>query len=201
MVVLGVVGPIAAGKSVIIASLEGRGAVTIRADDVSRELLQPGCHELCAVQAAFGERFINGEGRLRRRALAELIFAEPAARRRLNELLHPAMVARIAEGIEQLRSSPQPPPLVAVEAAILLEMGAKQLVDKLLLVNAPVEVRIQRLAQRDSLPGDEARRRVAVHDRLGLGQVQADYVIETTGSLEDTRQQVARLWPRLLDPA
>lgn len=198
MVVLGVVGPIAGGKSVIMVALEEWGAATVQADAVSRELLVPGRPELQAAREAFGDGFVDAEGRLRRRALADLIFADGGARRRLNELLHPAMVARLAERIEQFRSGPGSPPLVAVEAAVLLQMGARELVDKLLLVDAPAEVRIQRLAQRDGLRLAEARRRVQLHDRLGLGRVCADYVIEAGGSLENTREQVAELWPDLV---
>ncbi len=200
MVVLGVVGPIAAGKSVVLAALEELGAATIRADDVSREILQPGRPELDAVREAFGDRFISGDGSLRRQALADLIFADADARQLLNKLVHPPMVAGIARRVEEYRNCPHPPPLVAVEAAVLLQVGMGELVDKLLLVDAPTEVRIQRLIQRDGLPRAEARRRVELHDELGLGQVRADYVIEAVGSLDNTRDQVARLWPQLVEP-
>jgi len=199
MVVVGVVGPIAAGKSVVLAALADLGAAVIQADDISREILLPGRPELEAVRQAFGDEFINPDGSLRRPALAELIFADPTARQRLNDLVHPSMARRITECIQQYRNSPHPPPLVAVEAAVLLEMGLQQLVNKLILVDAPAEVRVQRLMQRDGLAPDEARRRVAVHDQLGLDQVEADYVIQAVGSVETTRQQTAELWPELRD--
>ncbi len=200
MLVLGVVGPIAAGKSVVLAALQELGAATIGADEVSREILQPGRPELDKVREAFGDEFIDADGNVRRRALAELIFADAQARQRLNELMHPPMVARIAQHIQEYRNRPHSPPLVAVEAAVLLQMGAGELVDKLLLVDAPAEVRVQRLMQRDGLPAKEARRRVELHDRLGLNQVRADYVIKATGSPQDTREQVAALWPQLVEP-
>lgn len=199
MVVLGVVGPIASGKSVVLAALEEQGAAIIQADDISRELLQPGRPELEAVRAVFGDRFIAADGNLRRGALAELIFADAEARQRLNELIHPPMVARVAERLQEYRNRPHPPALVAVEAAVLLQMGAGELVDKLLLVDAPAEVRVQRLVERDRLPPDEARGRVRLHDQLGLGQICADYVIEATGSLQNTRDQVAALWLQIVD--
>ncbi len=199
MIVLGVAGPLASGKSTVLKMLEELGAATLRADDVSRELLQPGQPILERVRAAFGEEYFTPEGKLQRKKLAELIFANSEARQRLNQIMHPPMVARLREIADEYRRSDAPPPVVAIEAAILHQMGLDQIVDKVLLVTASQETRIRRLYQRDGISEEEAQKRVKLHDELGLGEVKADYVIATNGKLAETRQQVASLWAQLIE--
>jgi len=199
VIVLGVAGPLASGKSTVLKMLEELGAATLRADDVSRELLQPGQPILERVRAAFGEEYFTPEGKLQRKKLAELIFANSEARQRLNQIMHPPMVARLREIADEYRRSDAPPPVVAIEAAILHQMGLDQIVDKVLLVTASQETRIRRLYQRDGISEEEAQKRVKLHDELGLGEVKADYVIATNGKLAETRQQVASLWAQLIE--
>jgi dephospho-CoA kinase len=197
MVVLGVAGPLASGKSSVVEMLHDCGAATLRADDVSRELLQPGQATLAQVRRTFGAEFFRPDGTLHRSKLAALIFADPQARKRLNAIMHPPMVARLKEKLDAYRSQPTPPAVVAIEAAILHQMGLDRLSDRILRVTAPQAVRIRRLQQRDVLDAQEAEQRVRVHDEMGLGDLAADYVIDTSGELADTRRQVEQLWERL----
>ncbi|MCK4323040.1 MAG: dephospho-CoA kinase [Armatimonadetes bacterium] len=198
MIVLGVAGPLASGKSTVLEMLEELGAATLRADDISRELFQPGQPVLEQVRAAFGEEYLTPAGELKRNKLAELIFADGQARQRLNRIMHPLMVERLREMAEEHRRSANPPPVIAIEAAILHQMGLDQVVDKILLVTAPEPTRIRRLCQRDGISDRQAQRRVELHDELGLGQVEADYIIDTNGKLAETRQQVEQLWAQLM---
>jgi len=199
MIVLGIAGPLASGKSTVLEMLEELGAATLQADDVSRELLQPGQPVFEQVRAAFGEEYLTPEGDLQRKKLAELIFADPQARQRLNRIMHPPMVERLREMASDYRQAANPPPVVAIEAAVLHQMGLHQIVDKVLLVTASEPTRIRRLCQRNGISNPQAQRRVELHDELGLGEVQADYIITTHGQLAETRQQVEQLWAELME--
>jgi len=199
MIVLGVAGPLASGKSTVLKLLEELGAATLRADDVSRELLQAGQPVFEQVRAAFGDEYLTPAGELRRKKLAKLIFADAQARQRLNRIMHPPMVAQLREIADEYRRAAEPPPVIAIEAAILYQMGLDKIVDKVLLVTASEPTRIRRLRQRDGLSEQQAQRRVKLHDELGLGQVEADYIIDTSGELAETRQQVANLWAELTE--
>ena len=192
MTVIGVIGPIAAGKSVVMDELSRLGAATIRADEVSRELLRPGSDLLEEVIAEFGESFRREDSGLDREKLGILVFGDQDARRRLERIVHPAMVRRIDAKIEQLRQADVS--AVAVEAANLVEMGAGPLVDIVVMVSAPEEVRLRRLMSRDGLPRREAARRLALHRRLGIEAHPADFVIDSSGDEQTTRRQVQRLW-------
>jgi len=199
MIVLGVAGPLGSGKSTVLEMLEDLGATILRADDISRELLQPGQPVFEQVRAVFGEEYIQSDGTLQRKKLAELIFADDQARQRLNRIMHPPMVARLREIVSGYRQAPTPPPVVAIEAAILHQMGLDQIVDKVLLVTASEPTRIRRLCERDGISRQQAQRRVELHDELGLDQVEADYIINTNGKLADTRRQVTELWAQLME--
>ncbi len=198
MIVLGVAGPLASGKSTVLELLEELGAATLRADDISRELLQPGQPVFEQVRAAFGDEYLTPAGELERKKLAELIFSDAEARQRLNRIMHPPMVARLRQIVDEYCQAANPPPVIAIEAAILHQMGLDQIVDKVLLVTACQQTRIERLCHRDGISTQQAQRRVELHDELGLGQVEADYIIDTNGEIANTCQQVERLWEELM---
>ncbi|MFW6156710.1 MAG: dephospho-CoA kinase [Armatimonadota bacterium] len=192
MTVIGVIGPIAAGKSVVMDELSRLGAATIRADEVSRELLAPGSPLVEKVIEEFGDSFRKKDFGLDRAKLGAVVFADDDARRRLERIVHPAMVRRIAEKIERIRRAG--PPAVAVEAANLVEMGAEPLVDVTVMVDAPEDVRLRRLMKRDGLSRSEALRRIELHRRLGITEHPVHFRIDTAGDQQATRRQVQRVW-------
>jgi dephospho-CoA kinase len=196
MVVIGVVGPIGAGKTAVLRFLEQLGARTVAADELSREVLAPGQPALQLIREAFGDQYFDAEGHLIRKALGNRIFSDEAARRRLDDLVHPLMTRLLAERLAQWREAGVA--VAVVESAVLEEMGALGLVDRLLLVTAPESVRLQRLQERDHLSEEEAARRVSAHERLELEAAQADFRLDNGGSLESLRRQVEQLWPRLV---
>ncbi len=124
MIVIGVIGPIAAGKGLVASELARLGAAVIRADDISREVTAPGSPTLEAVLQEFGREYRRPDGSLDRGRMARLIFTDPAARRRLERIVHPPMVQAIRNRLRDLRQSSAPPPAAVVEAANLIEMGA-----------------------------------------------------------------------------
>jgi dephospho-CoA kinase len=200
VIVVGLIGPIAAGKSVVSETLAECGAATIKADDVSRELLAPGREHLDAVVRAFGERFLEADGRLKRGELAELIFRDAHAREKLNRLLHPAMVERMREKIDALRRSGEAA-VAVVEAANLVEMGGLELVDRVVMVTAPRGERLRRLMERDGLSRREAEQRLRLHEEMEIEETRADYLVDASGNEQDTRRSAGRLWRQLAQEA
>ncbi len=198
MLVVGLIGPIAAGKSVVLDELERLGAVGIRADDVSRELLAPGSALLERVIAEFGEQYRRDDGSLDRRALAQRVFADAAARGRLEQVVHPAMVARMAELIENQRARVDGPEVMVIEAANLPQMGGVGLVDVTVQVTASAETRVRRLMARDGVSEEYAWSLVGLHEELGIGRFPADHEVSTEGDVGSTREAVERLWGKLV---
>ncbi|MCD6351068.1 MAG: dephospho-CoA kinase [Armatimonadetes bacterium] len=196
---LGIVGPLASGKTVVLGMFAELGAASIAADDVSRDLLQPGSELLARVIEVFGRQYQRPDGSLDRAALGRLIFADDEARRRLEALTHPPMLEEMRRRVEEAERTGVP--LIVVEAAVLYVMGADKLVDRVVLVTADRQERLRRLMQRDGLTREEAERRLQLHERCGLDQPPADYVIDTTQGLGQTRRQVEALWRKLVDEA
>ncbi len=194
---VGLIGPIAGGKSVILETLARCGAATIKADDISRELLVPGSRHLEAVVNAFGRQFLGPDGELKRKALGAAIFEDARARRKLNRLLHPAMVARMRERLEELEE--QGRSVAVIEAANLVEMGGLELVDRVVMVTAPREERLRRLMARDGISRSQAERVVRVHEEMGIEETEADYTMETSGKEEETRRKAELLWRKLVE--
>ncbi len=195
-VVVGLVGPLASGKSVVAHELGDLGAEVFTADEVNRDLLAPDQPLLRKVVEAFGPGYLRPDGSLDRAALGRRIFEDEADRTALEAIVHPAMTEELARRVARARAAGAP--FVVVEAAVLHKMGAAGLVDVVVRVTASREERLRRLIDRDGLSVEEAERRLAVHERLGLDDVPAEHVIDTTEGLEATRKQVRELWEKLL---
>lgn len=177
------------------------GAATLRADDASRELLSGESCLLSEIRKRLGSHLFRPDGTLDRAATAALIFADPEARRALERITHPPMVAWLRDQLENLRRTCPPPKIAVVEAAILTHMGARPLVDCVVRVDAPYEVRRRRIQERDGISADEADRRLRLQEEMGLSAEDADYVLDASGSLEETREQVRDLYQVLLREA
>ncbi len=190
--VIGLAGPIAAGKSVVAEALASLGAAVVSADDVNRQLLAPGQPLLEHVVKAFGARFLRPDGSLDRAALGDLVFGDVAALERLEAIVHPPMKAEIARRVRKALAGGAP--LVVVEAAVLHRMGAAELVDRVVLVTASREERLRRLMEEVGLSAEDAECRVSLQERMGLDRVPADYVLDTTAGLDETRERVRALW-------
>lgn len=199
MRVIGIVGPIAAGKTVVSRALAERGAVVISADEVNRALLAPGQPLLAQVVAAFGEQYLRPDGSLDRAALAKHVFSDLSALERLEALVHPPMKAEIARRVRETLDAGAP--LVVVEAAVLYRMSAADLVDCVVMVTADRAERRRRLIECVGLSPGDADQRLSLHERLGLDRVAADYVIDTTAGPESVCAQVHALWEKLMAPS
>jgi dephospho-CoA kinase len=196
--VVGLTGPLGAGKSSVLQMLHELGAQTLRADDASRELLSRDSCLLSEIRTRLGSDLFRPDGSLDRARTAALIFADAQARRTLEQITHPPMVQWLRQRLDGLRTSCRPPAIAVVEAAILTHMGARSLVDCVVRVDAPYDVRRARLQARDGISGEEAERRLRLQEEMGLSVEAADYVLDTSGSLDETRGRVKALWDVLL---
>ena len=198
-IVIGLTGGIASGKSTVAAMFAELGAAIVSADAIAREVVEPGEPALEEIRAAFGPEVLLPDGRLDRRRLGAIVFADPERRRRLEAILHPRIRARMREQIEAAAGTGRP---VVAEIPLLFESPASRaLVDVTVVVYVDREQQLARLISRDGLTPAEAEARLAAQLPLEEKARLADYVIDNRGQLEHTRAQVVRVWEELVQRA
>jgi dephospho-CoA kinase len=193
---IGLTGGIGSGKSTVAALLAEHGARVVDADRIAREVLEPGTPGLAAVVAEFGEGVLAPDGSLDRPALAAVVFADPAARARLDAVVHPLVRARAAESVA---SAPEDA-VVVQDVPLLVETGQAGSYDLVLVVEADPDTRVQRLVQR-GLTADDARARIASQATDEQRRAVADVVLRNDGRPEDLAAQVERFWVEHVEPA
>lgn len=172
-------------------ALARRGAVVIDADAIAREVVEPGRPGLAAVVERFGEEILDAGGRLDRPRLAALVFGDAAARADLNTIVHPLVAAETAR-----RAAAVPDDSVVVFDVPLLVEAARSGYDVVVIVEAPEDVRLERLVGRGMDP-DDARRRMAAQASDAERRKVADVVVDNSGSEAELEAQVEGLWARL----
>jgi len=193
---IGLTGGIGSGKSSAARRFGELGALVIDADLVAREVVEPGTDGLAAVVAEFGPGVLDAEGRLDRPALARIVFADEAARGRLNGILHPRIRARVAARIAAAPSGT----VVVQDVPLLVETGQAPAYDLVVVVETPVRLRIERLARDRGLAAEEARSRMATQATDEQRRDVADVVIVNDGTLDDLRAEVDRIWAERVSP-
>ena len=196
MRVLGVTGGIATGKSTVTQMLADLGAPTVSADLIARALLAPGTPTTEAVLAAFPACAAPEPGRIDRRALAQIIFADAQARSHLEALTHPPIIEALRRQIAEWRAS-SAAPAAAAEIPLLFEAGLEDDVDEVVVVSCAESVQQSRLCARDGISQEEAQRQIAAQWPLSEKVARAGFVITTDHGLEDTRRQALALWESL----
>ncbi len=189
---VGLTGGIGSGKSEVARIFEELGAFIIDTDVLARDAVAPHSDGLLAI-ARVWPSVVRG-GALDRNALAEIVFNDPAARERLNAIVHP-FVRRLAREKEH---HAQPGQLIVHVVPLLFETGYGELVDKSVVVVAPDEERIARVVQRDRSGEAHVRARMAAQIAPGEARQRADYVIENDGNLGHLRQRVAAIYRELI---
>ncbi|PFG16951.1 dephospho-CoA kinase [Propionicimonas paludicola] len=197
---LGLTGGIASGKSTVAQRLVEHGALLIDADLLAREVVAPGTPGLAAVAARFGAGVLAADGSLDRPALGRVVFADPDARRDLEQIIHPAVRARAAE---LLASAPDGSVVVQM-IPLLVETGQADTFDLVVVVDVPAQLQVQRLMARDGLSEAEAEARLAAQADRTQRLAAADAVIDNTGHPAELRDAVDRFWaaqvlPRLAE--
>jgi dephospho-CoA kinase len=183
---IGLTGNIATGKSTVAAMLAELGATVIDADKVAHQVMQRGSEAFERVVAAFGPAVVGAGGQIDRQHLGSIVFEDPAALRRLEEIVHPAVGLEIQRRIAAAQA-----PSVVIEAIKLIEAGLHQLCQALWVTTCPAEQQIERLMQGRALSFEQAELRVHAQPPQAQKINLADVVIDTSGSMDDTRQQVS----------
>jgi dephospho-CoA kinase len=193
MLVIGLVGGIGSGKSVASAMLAELGAEVINADVVGHEVYEPGKPGFDAIVAEFGTDVVDPDGRIDRKKLGPIVFADGAKLERLNSIVHPLIRSEIERRISRARDKGEVRAVV-VEAAILLEAGWRSLVDQVWVISARREDVVERLAAQRGMAASETDARMAKQMTDAERRSVADVVIENVGSLDDLRTRLAGLW-------
>ena len=191
MRVVGLTGGIASGKSTVSAMFRELGAEVIDADQVARDVVEPGTPGLEEVARRF-PGVVDATGRLDRVALGRRVFADPAERRALEAILHPRIREEVARRTEALARAGVT--VVLYDAALLIENGLHRGMDGVVLVSAPEEAQRARLAARDGLDTAAITARLAAQLPLADKRAHATWVVDNGGSLDETRAQVRRIW-------
>jgi dephospho-CoA kinase len=198
VLVLGLTGGIGSGKSAVAARLaEKPGVRVIHADDEAKRLMAEDAAVRAALVRRFGAATFDESGALDRAALAARVFGRPDEVAALNALVHPAVRGALRDDIEAARSSGVR--LLVYEAALIHEIGADELVDAVLLVDADPETRIARVMERDGVSRDQVEARMAHQLDPAAFRSRADYVIENDGTLEELEAAVDALYARFED--
>ena len=185
-------GGIASGKSMVAAELAARGAIIIDADVLARDVVEPGSPALAAIIDRFGQQVVT-EGGLDRTRLAQLVFADPLARRDLERIVHPAVRIRAAE----LERAAGPAAIVVHVIPLLVETGQQRDFDLVVTVDVDHETQIQRLMARDGFTRAEAESRIAAQATRADRKIAAQVVVDNTGSVTHLREQIDALWAGL----
>ena len=191
MRVVGLTGGIATGKSTFSAALRARGVPVIDADELARRVVAPGAPALAQIARAFGPAVIAADGSLDRKRLGEIVFADGAARKRLEAITHPAI--RIAMVEEATDLAARGHPLVFYDAALLYEVGADEVVDSVVVVYAPAGAQRARLAARDGLTAAQADARLGAQWPIEEKAARADFLVDNTGGIADLGEKADRL--------
>jgi dephospho-CoA kinase len=187
-------GGIATGKSHCAARLAALGAPVIDADILARDAVAPGTPGLAAVAARFGDPVLAADGSLNRSSLASIVFADPAARADLEAIVHPVVYDRIRRWFEDLEGHESGPPAAFACIPLLYETRREDDFDRVVVAACPRPQQIERLMARDGLSLNDARARLASQWPIEEKARRADYVIDTSGTFEETNRQVDDLW-------
>lgn len=198
MLRVGLTGGVACGKSTVGAMLAARGAHFLQADTLAHQLYAPGEPTYAAVVKHFGRDILNPDGSINRSRLANAAFSGRIGE--LNAIVHPAVIAAQNRWMTEVERN-HPGGIAVVEAALIVEAGAAQDFDKLIVVTCDFEQKVKRYAQRAGISDEVARAEVLRRSAAQLSDEEkasrADYVIDNSGSLEGTTRQLEAVWTEL----
>lgn len=197
MLRVGLTGGLASGKSFVGHALADLGCLLIQADELGRQVQEPGAEAYDGIVGEFGREILTGEGRIDRRKLAGIVFHDPERLKRLNALVHPHVYQRQRK-IEQEFATSHPDGIAVTEAAILIETGSYRDYDRLIVATCRLDQQVERAMARDHLTREEVldrmRRQMPLEEKVRY----ADYVIDTSGPKQDTFAQTRAVYESLL---
>ncbi|ALS74365.1 dephospho-CoA kinase [Planococcus rifietoensis] len=189
--IIGLTGSIASGKSTVSQMLKELGYPVVDADLVARQVVEPGTETLNSIKQAFGAEVIRADGSMDREKVGSIIFNDPASRKKLNDIIHPAIrremlrqrQAFLDDGYET----------VIMDIPLLFESKLQHMVDKILVVSVSEQEQLKRLMERNGLAEQQAKARIASQLPISVKEQGADEVLDNNGSLEHTKHQLMRI--------
>ncbi|MFH1148667.1 MAG: dephospho-CoA kinase [Pseudomonadota bacterium] len=189
---IGLTGGLATGKSTVLKLFRDTGAITIDSDLVAQEIVRPHQGAWSEIYSEFGPEYFLPDMNIDRRRLKNLMFSDPTAREKLNRIMHPKVKRIILEDLDRHLESKTDVPVI-VDVPLLFEVGWQRIFDRTVLVYARPEIELERLTKREGINRGEAKEwlasQIPIEEKLKL----ADYVVDNSGTLEQTRDQVMAL--------
>ena len=196
MLIVGLTGGVASGKTAVSRALREEGAYIIDADQIARELVQPHKPAWNELIRAFGKEILQEDGSIHRRKLADKVFTDPKQRKVLNQILHPRIKEEMDRRTKEIGQK-DPEAIVVIDALLLVELGVYHKVDQLIVVTSTQMQQMERLKERDGRSPEEALRlfssQMSVEEKVKL----ADFVIRNEGSLEETKKRANEVFKEL----
>ena len=196
MLVVGLTGGVASGKTTVSRILQQEGAYLIDADLIARELVQPQTPTWSELIRVFGREILEKDESINRKALADRVFSCPQKRGQIEKILHPQISREIDRRIEEIRKK-DPEAVVVVDAALLVETGAHRRMDKLIVVTATEAQQVERLGRRTGAAPQEARGILSAQMPLAEKLNVADFIIRNEGTLEETIRRAKEIFQKL----
>ncbi|MGB7574227.1 MAG: dephospho-CoA kinase [Thermodesulfobacteriota bacterium] len=196
MLIVGLTGGVASGKTAVSRVLREEGAYIIDADQIARELVQPHKPAWNELVRAFGKEILQEDGSIHRRKLADRVFTDPEQRKVLNQILHPRIKEEMDRRTKEIGQK-DPEAIVVIDAPLLVELGVYRKVDQLIVITSTQMQQMERLKERDGRSPEEALRlfssQMPVEEKVKL----ADFVIRNEGSLEETKKRAKEVFKEL----
>jgi dephospho-CoA kinase len=196
MLVVGLTGGVASGKTTVSQILRQEGGILIDADQIARELVQPRTPTWSELIRVFGKEILEADESINRKKLAAMVFSNHQKRRLIEEILHPQIRNEIDRRVEEIRKK-DPEAVVVVDAALLVETGAYRQMDKLIVVTATEAQQIERLRKRTGTAQEEAKgiisSQMALEEKVNV----ADFIIRNEGTLEETSKKAKEIFQEL----
>ncbi|KAA9221577.1 MULTISPECIES: dephospho-CoA kinase [Corynebacterium] len=195
MLKVGLTGGMGSGKSTVARRFAELGAVIIDADQIARDVVEPGEPALAELAEAFGEGILLDDGSLNRGELAKRAFVSAEKTELLNSITHPRIEQRTEEQFNAAGDA-----IIVFDSPLLIEMGQSEAQDLVVVVHTPVEVRLDRLVESRGVDREDAKQRIAKQISDDKRLQFADVVLENSGTEEDLVRQVDRIWERIIQP-
>ncbi len=198
MLILGLTGGIASGKSTVAGMLVGKGAYLIDADQLARDVVKPDQPAWQAVVDWLGPDILLPDRTINRAKLADLVFGDPDKLNKLNQIIHPGVGERFALLAQEIAAK-DPGAIIVYDIPLLIEAGMQDAVDLIILVYVPRTIQLERLQQRDKLSRAAAELRLQSQMPLEEKKKYAAVIIDNSRKLKDTAAQIDRFWSKLLE--
>jgi dephospho-CoA kinase len=196
MVIAGLTGPIATGKSTVSTILKDLGAFIVDADKVARDVVAPGMRAWEEIVRIFGKDILHAKGEIDRESLARIVFNDSTMRRMLEEIIHPDVMRVMDEEISSIKAG-FPDAVVILDVPLLIETGMHKGVSEVIVVYCPEDMQIMRLMIRDKISEEEALARVRAQISIEEKRRYASLLIDNSASVDETRKQVEDAYDRL----